>query len=168
MLLASSCIVASPPEYVDPLQTRPILDVGQAVPGTSQVLVVQNGQNVGFSVPVRSEDAGEDLRAVFFVDQGPGSPGIFQNSQIISASTYSDIMRNVTYTWPVPVLTPAGCHLLTLTVAHLSSFDPKHDSVLQSAKQGDAAIVNWWLNAPATGTPDSTLDNCPTKGAAAK
>ncbi|HEX3852495.1 MAG TPA: hypothetical protein VHW01_16110, partial [Polyangiaceae bacterium] len=41
VLLASSCVVAAPPEYVDPVQTRPVLDVGQAVPGTSQVLVVQ-------------------------------------------------------------------------------------------------------------------------------
>ncbi|HEX7453271.1 MAG TPA: hypothetical protein VF294_13340, partial [Polyangiaceae bacterium] len=116
MLLASSCIVANPPEYVDPLQTRPILDVGQAVPGTSQVLVVHAGDHVGFSVPVRSEDAGEDLRAVFFIDQGPGSAGIFQNSQRIPASTYSDTTRPVTFPWTVPTLTPAGCHLLTLTV----------------------------------------------------
>jgi len=169
MSLASGCIVANPPEYLNPVQTRPVLDIGQADPGTSQVLVVQTGEKVAFSVPVRSEDAGEDLRAVFFVDQGPGSPGIFQNSQAIPASTYSDTNpRAVTFDWTVPALTP-GCHLLTLTVAHRLSFDPKHDDVLNPKDQDDAAIVNWWLNAsPAPGIPDSTLVNCPTKGVVAK
>ena len=51
MLLASSCIVADPPEFLDPVQTRPVLDIGQADPGTSQVLVVQTGEKVAFSVP---------------------------------------------------------------------------------------------------------------------
>jgi hypothetical protein len=167
MLLASSCIVADPPEYVQPLRTRPVLDVGLAVPGTSQVLVVHTGDNVGFSVPVRSEDAGEDLRAVFFLDQGPGSRGVFQNSQRVPASTYSDTTRPVTFPWTVPTL--AGCHLMTLTVAHSSSFQADHEDVLDTQNHADdAAIVNWWLNAPAPGTLDSTLVDCPTKGAVAK
>jgi hypothetical protein len=148
------------------------LDAGQAVPGTSQVLVVHAGDNVGFSVPVRSEDAGEDLRAVFFVDQGPGSAGFFQNSQRIPASTFNDTARDVTLTWTVPVvpvLTPAGCQVLTLTVAHTSSFQADHEDVLDTKNHADdAAIVNWWLNAPDPGVLDSTLVNCPTKGAVTK
>ena len=172
MLLASSCIVADPPEYLDPVQTRPVLDIGQADPGTSQVLVVHAGDNVAFSVPVRSEDAGEDLRAVFFVDQGPGSAGIFQNSQSIPASTYNDTGRAVTFPWTVPTFTSPNptttCHLLTLTVAHRLSFLAKQDDVLNPLKQDDAAIVNWWLNAPDPATLDSTLVNCPTKGVVAK
>ncbi|HEY3668570.1 MAG TPA: hypothetical protein VGL19_21370 [Polyangiaceae bacterium] len=170
MLLASSCIVADPPEYLDPLQTRPVLDVGQAVPGTSQVLVVHTGEKESFSIPVRSEDAGEDLRAVFFLDQGPGSPGVFQNSQTVPASTFNETGRAVTFDWTVPKL-PAGCNLLTLTVAHGHSFDPKHNDVLRTDTKGaardDAAVVNWWLNAPDPGTPDSTLVNCPTMGVVA-
>jgi hypothetical protein len=169
MLLASSCIVADPPEYLNPVQTRPVLDIGQADPGTSQVLVVQTSQNVAFSVPVRSEDAGEDLRAVFFVDQGPGSPGVFQNSQSIPASTYNDTGRAVTFEWTVPPPPPPGpgCHLMTLTVAHRLSFDPTHDDVLNPKDQDDAAIVNWWLNADPTTDP-STLVNCPTNGVVAQ
>jgi hypothetical protein len=175
-MFASSCIVADPPEYLDPVQTRPVLDIGQADPGTSQVLVVKAGDNVAFSVPVRSEDAGEDLRAVFFVDQGPGSAGVFQNSQSIPASTYNVTNRAVTFTWTVPNnLTPVGgaagaggnCHLLTLTVAHRLSFDPKHDDVLNPKDQDDAAIVNWWLNTNPT-TDNSTLVDCPTKGVVTK
>lgn len=167
MLLASSCIVADPPEYLDPVQTRPVLDIGQADPGTSQVLLVQTGEKVTFSVPVRSEDAGEDLRAVFFVDQGPGSSGVFQNSQSIPASTYNDTSRPVTFEWTVPPLPLPGCHLLTLTVAHRLSFDPTHDDVLNPKDQDDAAIVNWWLNVNPTTDP-STLVNCPTKGVVAQ
>jgi len=173
MLLASSCIVADPPEYLDPVRTRPVLDIGQTLPPTSQVLVVHAGDKVSFAVPVRSEDAGEDLRAVFFIDQGPGSLGVFQNSQPVPASTYDDTSpRSVTFDWTVPALPSFGCHLMTLTVAHRSSFDTKHDDVLDSKDHADdAAIVNWWLNAPDPSdlvTPDSTLVKCPTQGVVAK
>ena len=173
MLLATGCIVADPPEYLDPVQTRPVLDIGQAVPGTSQMLVVHTGDKQSFSVPVRSEDAGEDLRAVFFVDQGPGSPGAFQNSQTIPASTYNETApRAITYDWPVPRMDP-GCHLLTLTVAHGHSFDPNHNDVLRTdttgAAKDDAAIVIWWLSVPPDATtPDSQLVKCPTMGVVAQ
>jgi len=177
MLFTSSCVVADPPEYLDPVQTRPVLDIGQADPGTSQVLVVHTGEKVAFSVPVRSEDAGEDLRAVFFVDQGPGSPGVFQNSQTVPASTYNETGRAVTFDWTVPALSSGNasqtdvqsCHLMTLTVAHGHSFDPKHNDVLRTdttgAAKDDAAIVNWWLNL--NPKVDSNLVDCRTMGVVA-
>jgi hypothetical protein len=142
---------------------------------------VQASQTVSFSVPVRSEDAGEDLDAVFFLDQGPGSAGVFQNSQSLPAATYNDRGRAVTFDWTVPTMPlttgsgmPITCHLLTLTVAHHHSFDPKHNAVLlkdakgetTGAAKADAAIINWWLNADPT-TP-STLLSCPTQGVVAQ
>jgi hypothetical protein len=163
MLLASSCIVADPPEYQDPVQTRPVLDVYGANPSTSRVLVVSTADQVPISVPVRSEDAGEDLSAHFYIDRGVVSGGLPQNAQTIAASTYADTTREVTFTWKVPVLDAGPCHLLTLIVAHRSSFLSTDNDVLDKDKAGtDAAIINWWVNVNAM-TP-STLVNCPTLG----
>ncbi|MEO8980149.1 MAG: hypothetical protein ABI548_11275 [Polyangiaceae bacterium] len=167
MLLASSCIVAGPPENRNPAQTRPTLDVYQATPSASRVLVVHTNDLVKISVPLRSEDAGEALRGVFLVDYNAGSLGLLQNSQDIAASTYADDGRQVTLDWTVPSLPPPGCHLLSLIVAHDSSFGSNPNYVLkQDAANRDAAVINWWLNDLDADGPNkiSALGDCPTVG----
>jgi hypothetical protein len=164
LLLVSSCIVADPPEYRDPLQTRPVLDVYQAIPTTSRILVVYTNDKVPISVPVRSEDAGEDLIAHFFIDYGTASPDIALNNQTIPASTYNDTGREVTFEWTVKVA-PPGCHLLSLVVAHRSSFLQMDNDSLDPAKADlDAAIINWWLNVNPSDDMVTTLTDCPTSG----
>ena len=165
VLLASSCIVADPPEYQSPVRTRPVLDVYQASPTTSQVLVVNHNDLVKISVPLRSEDAGEQLTGVFLVDYNAGSSGLLQNVQKIAASTYSNEARAVTLNWTVPSLPIAGCHLLSLIVAHESSFQANPSYVLNAdAAIQDAAIISWWMNVDVKSGPVSTLENCPTQG----
>ncbi len=135
-----------------------------ANPTTSSVLVVNTNDQVPFSVPVRSEDAGEQLGAHFVVDYGAGSSGLPQNTQTVAASTYADTSREVTWTWKVPVLS-SGCHLLSLVVAHLTSFEAADNDVLDPDKAvKDAAIINWWLNVNAPAESASTLINCPLLG----
>ena len=165
VLLVSSCIVADPPEYRDPVQTRPVLDVYQANPTTSRVLVVHTNDPVKVNVPVRSEDAGVDLSAHFFIDYGIGSTNVSQITQTIPASTYADTGRAVALTWKVPALS-VGCHLLSLIVAHRTSFENENNDILDPQKADiDASIINWWLNAnPASADDVSTLVNCPTVG----
>ena len=170
MLLASSCIVADPPEYQSPVRTRPVLDVFQATPTTSRVLVVNTNDLVRISVPVRSEDAGELLEGVFAVDYNAGSPRPPENTQYIGASTYADDQRKFTLDWNVPLLPSAGCHLLSLIVAHRSSFKDNPASTLKTdaAATADATILNWWMNVDADPSLASTLANCPTTGTPSK
>ncbi len=164
MPFASGCIVADPPEYRDPVQTKPVIDGFRANPTTSSVLVVNTNDQVPFAVPVRSEDAGEELSAHFFVDYGAGSPGLPQNTQTVAASTYADTSREVTWTWKVPLLS-ANCHLLSLVVAHRTSFEPSDNDVLDPDKADkDAAIINWWLNVNVPTASAATLVNCPLLG----
>jgi len=165
MLLATSCVVADPPEYQSPVQTRPALDVYQASPTTTTVLVVNTLDVVKISVPLRSEDAGEWLTGVFWVDSNTGFPGLLQNVQKIPPSTYANDQRAVTLDWIVPRLPRAGCHLLSLVVAHDSSFKTNPSYMLNAdAENRDAAIINWWMNVDVTSGPVSTLENCPTAG----
>ena len=165
-LLASSCIVADPPEYREAVRTRPVLDVYQAIPTTTQVQVLNTNDVLKISVPVRSEDAGEVLRGAFFVDYGVGSPGQIQNVQEVPASTYADDGRAFTLDWTVPKLANSGCHLLSLIVAHVSSFRSNPSYVLNNNANNDAAIISWWLNVDAPAQSASTLSNCPTAGIA--
>ncbi len=166
MTLVASCIVADPPEYRVPGRTRPVLNVYSAVPPTTKVLLVFTpkpgmGQStaVRFNVPIQSEDAGEYLRALFFLDYGtPGESKLL--GQTIPPSTYDNTGRSATLPW-VPTRVSAGCHFVTLVVAHTSSFQTNDDDHLDTAKADeDAALVTWTVNVDPTDNVN-TLPNCP-------
>src|SRR5690349_20710558 len=69
-LFAPSCIVADPPEYSSAVQRAPELDLYNASPAILKILEVTANQVVPINVPVRSEDAGEQLVALLFLDYG--------------------------------------------------------------------------------------------------
>jgi len=172
MLVTQSCIVADPPQYRDALRTRPLLDTYKALPPTQQVLVVHTDDPnaVKVSVPVRSEDAGEYLAGRLFLDYqvqpGPGTAGeLLLRPFRIPPSTYDDSSRSADAPWTPRPLTSPGCHLLTLIVAHESTFIGADQNRLDPAKAGDdAAIINWWVNVDPTTDLIHTLVNCPVSG----
>ena len=170
MLFSQSCIVADPPEYRAPGRTRPVLNVYSAVPTATQVLSVPSTSLVRFTVQVRSEDAGEGLKAVFWVDyqikesfDPPRRGESYVNSNVIPASTYDNTGRNVQVTWyPAMTGTGTGCHFMSLIVAHDSSFYQNDNLHLNpSYADDDAAIVTWTVNVNPPN--DDTLKDCPTK-----
>ena len=164
MLVASSCILAPPPAYRDPVQTRPLLEVYKAVPPITDIVVWSTSKpSVTFTVPVRSEDAGEPLYAHTFLDYGTSS---VQQLNIVkfAASTYADQSRTVVVKGP-PATTKDGCHVFTVIVAHLSSFSAEDGFYLDPNTAGDdAAIVSWWMNINAPENATNTLMNCPRSG----
>lgn len=161
MVIASSCIVADPPEYRDPVRTRPLLEVYKATPLISNIVVyTPNTPPINFSVPVRSEDAGEDLSAVTFVDYGTNVEK-FVNIQTIAASTY-DQSREIPLKWTP---TDDKCHVFSLIVAHVRSFLSGDGVHLDPDKAGDdAAIVSWWVNVNPPNNEVNTLRDCPRTG----
>jgi hypothetical protein len=169
MLFSQSCIVADPPEYRAPGRTRPVLNVYSAVPTATQVLSVPSTSLVPFTVQVRSEDAGEGLKGVFFLDyqmraslNPPHGRELVLNSNTIPASTYDNEGRNVKYTWSPAATQTTGCHFISLIVAHESSFYLNDNSQLNpSYADDDAAIVTWTVNV--NPPDDGTLRDCPTK-----
>ncbi len=163
MLCSTGCIVADPPQYRDPVQTRPVLDTASAVPLAAQVLVVDSDKKVGvnFTVPVRSEDAGETLFARFVLDYGAASEDTLL-PQKIPASTYADTSRSAKYTGWVPKANLKDCHVITLIVAHESTFTNRNFELLDPMKSGqDAAFLNWWVNIDPALDAIQTLKNCP-------
>jgi len=174
MLFAGSCIVADPPEYRAPGQTRPVLNMYSAVPTATQALVIDASTGahaaLSFTVQVRSEDAGEPLRAVLFLDYQMKA-GIDPNHKgedilvpkTIPASTYDNVGRFFTHTWqPMNV---KGCHFLTLVVAHRSTFQENVDELHLDPRYADddAALVTWTVNVVTSATDETTLASCPSR-----
>lgn len=159
MFAASGCLVAEPPEYQAPAQTPPILDLFRADPPLRQVLARPYDEPINFNVPVRSEDAGDPLLATVHLDWGfpEAAP---QNENIeISASTFDDQTRVITFDWEAKQQVSEGCHQLTLLVFHKSNLDFARQRSLDT---DDQAIATWWLNVLGpNNTVPRTLQNCP-------
>jgi hypothetical protein len=169
MLAQASCIVADPPEYRAPGQTRPVLNVYGAVPTATRALMVYPADatvGIAFTVGVRSEDAGDPLRALLWLDYqltpaNGQAGGTRQAAKTIPASTYDNPGREIQFTWH-PMVTEAlkGCHFLSLVVAHRESFLSDEDHLQPGAAEDDAAIVTWTVNIDPV--DERTLVNCPT------
>jgi len=186
MPCVQSCIVADPPEYRVPVQTRPVLNQFKATPEPSKVLVIYTTGRTGmptvgasFNVPVRSEDAGEDLRAILFLDyQVPRPEGATSSnkgqskivSQKIDASTYSSTGRAFAYPWvPDSANVSQGCHFVTLIVAHRGSFQGNDEDRLDPSKAAeDAAFLTWTVNVDPPTDAVNNLINCPTSTSTAQ
>lgn len=157
--LLPGCLQAGPPDYKDPAQTPPVLDLNSAVPSVLDVLNVDttSGETIPFNVQVRSEDRGVDLSADLYVDYGSSAQQVENAFATVPASTFSDTNREIRLTWTVPssaLLTP-GCHQLTLLVTHATNYPVIRNSA-------DVALATWWLNVDDDSQSPNTLASCPT------
>ena len=165
MAFASSCIVADPPQYTDPVRTAPQLNSYLANPSLSQVLAVYPGTTgATFRVEVQSEDAGEELSAVFWEDYNTNSSFSKAFSiQRIPPSSYGAGPRIISSIPFVPA-GETGCHPITLLVAHASTFLSSNATELDPKfAPTDAAILTWWVNIRPPADAINTLVNCPTQ-----
>lgn len=166
MFVSTGCIVADPPEYRSAVQTRPLLEVYKASPATTDIVVWSQasapmGAGITFTIPVRSEDAGEDLSAVSFIDYGTGRTARPYQASRYPASTY-DQTRNIEFKWLPTTTSTDGCHVFTIIVAHESSFKNQDTNQLIPERAGDdAAIVSWWTNINPPNSDFNTLRDCP-------
>jgi len=159
--MLGGCIIEDPPPYTEPKRTPPRLDLRQAAPLIDQVIVTRSGDNVAFNVPVASEDAGDPIQGILFLDLNLGNENALLKAKgiaFLDPSTLDDTMREPwSLEWQVdPGL--SGCHRLTLVVTHLSNFGDNY----KVKDKTDQAIAVWWANVNA---PDpQTLVQCPLAG----
>jgi hypothetical protein len=167
MTLVSSCIVADPPTYTDPGVTRPELAAYGAKPPVYLVVVVQSSDMPTFSVPVRSEDAGDQLVANFYLDYGT-SNATYLGNQLLPPSTYNDTSdREISFTWTTVAAfstqSQKGCHSVSAVVAHFKSFSMNTQHIEPDVAERDAALITWWVNVNPDPGALTTLLNCPTQ-----
>lgn len=159
-----ACLVDDPPPLVAAKKTAPFLDNSKATPGLDQLLVTNSGELVTFTIPVKSEDAGDPLWAILLLDYTPNSDVVEPAGPPapLPASTFDDTNRVVSIPVSVrPGITP-GCHRYTLRVTHQSNLVKGHsDRVINKA---DLAEAFWLANINVPPENAGQLVNCPSGG----
>src|SRR5258706_13391055 len=161
----TGCIVKDPPEFNAPVRTPPRLDLSQTLTRIDQIVQASTDPNqpenvVPFSIPVSSEDAGEQLSSYLFLDF---DPTVSSHAQIagadVPASTLDDLDRKFEFSWTVGPDVSKGCHQLKLLVTHELA---RHDD--KPVDPNDLAEVVWWANVNVDPANPNTLVDCPNLG----
>jgi hypothetical protein len=153
-----SCLVDDPPPYAAPKQTPPRLDTVKALPLMNQILVANKGESIPFLIPVESEDAGQKLSCLLFLDY-TGSGGWDRlDGTPLAPATLDDPPRTISLHWDVPNSIVAGCHRITLRVTHepnlnVNDFPSVYDT-------HDLAEAYWWANVGVDAASAGLLKDC--------
>lgn len=151
-----SCVVSDPAEYGVAKQTPPFLNANKASPSVLHTRLMGSGETLIVNVPLRSEDAGDELLAQLFLDRG-----VTGKQQLLS---FRDIppgkleeKRTISITAPIQTDKP-GCHAVSLVVTHKANLTEDN----QPKDDNDTAILTWWVNVDDDGT--NLLGDCPVSG----
>lgn len=154
LVAPTSCIVSEPAEYGVAKQTPPFLDAKNAAPSVLHTHKLSLGDTLLVNVPFRSEDAGEELRALLWLDKGVIGKKTLLNFREIPPGKLEDDKRSIDIPGDIQV---AGCHSMSLVVTHRSNLDNN-----EPVDDDDTAILTWWLNVADEG--QTLLGDCPALG----
>jgi len=160
-LLAAGCIVADPPDSSDPEKTPPLLLLGQADPPVYQVkgLSTKDGSPpLQINVPVRSEDAGDQLLALLFVNWNMGLEDSAVAKVLVGPSTFDDTDRMISAVWDYTEIPTRGCTQLAMLVTHYTNYDWIHSAYINPS---DVAIATWFFNVDDEPLGTNPLSGCP-------
>jgi hypothetical protein len=146
------CLVDDPPAFIQPKRTPPRLDHYRARPPLSQDINARDGELLEFSIPVASEDVGEQLVTQSYIGKR------LINSVAMPPSTLDDPEeRLVKFNYQVLRDLVGYCHVITLRVGHASTLPDANGPPLDPS---DVAVAYWdvIINFPSDGT---TTPVCP-------
>jgi hypothetical protein len=138
--------------------------MSQVVPPTYQLLSAEhNGPNIEFTIPVISEDAGDELWALTWINWGlEGEESI--NTKPLGPDPNAGMggagpkERPVYVSWRPDARVEPGCNQLTIFVVNERYADLDADVPTDFNK---AAMITWWVNVdPPTGLERDLID-CP-------
>ena len=156
----TACLVADAPTYGPPQKIPPVIKFDEVVPPPNRQLVKMDSTSLRLDVPLRSEDAGDDLLGVLWLDCCEEPRAKYFDQLELPASSF-DQQRVFQMVWQPDERVVKGCHALSLLLMHTESFDSNSQSNLPKAGAwSDVAVVTWWVNY----LPDdpSVAVNCPT------
>jgi len=159
-LSTTGCLVADAPTYGPPQKRPPVIDSQNVEPSPYEVVVFPpRSPAKTFTVPVRSEDAGEDLVGTLVVDwRLPSQEQVAD--QAIPASTFDKTDRKYQVSWRPDQSIQTGCgHTLTALIMHEENFDDGPDLPKPDAEDWDIASVTWQLNVEPT--TQGVIETCP-------
>ena len=167
-LLATGCLFPEPPEWEAPQQTHPPQLMDPVPSPTDIVSVISTlvnptggAGNLHIVVNERSEDNGEGLRAILFLNYNSelNAEVKFQNIFEV-APGHLEELKSILMDWPIPLRTDVYCTPLTLIVTHESNVDKSanHFPILAKGKGAeDISSITWWIAV----NPVSAIASCP-------
>jgi hypothetical protein len=174
--LMAGCVVPDPEKFPEPKRGAPVLQTERASPTLDEIKRVVIPSQETFSVPFRSEDAGERPVALLYLDLNtPGErflgsdafqqPSTFDDPEIRTFSVTANFEGGCGNRDVDDTTKEACCHRATMLVTHESNLvrldggPPKPDP---SRSVGDLATVVWWLAVAEQGREPYLLGRCPT------
>ncbi|HVR21418.1 MAG TPA: hypothetical protein VMS65_17010 [Polyangiaceae bacterium] len=145
--LATGCLVAEAPEYGPAQQRPPVVGWENVKPSPYELQTIDETLgSLDIRVPVRSEDAGDPLQGVLWVDYGNVSSRKRFDEKQVPASSFDDLERaySTTWIWDERVKKECG-HTLTLLLMHRSNYDDDKDIPNENV-EWDVASVTWQMN----------------------
>jgi hypothetical protein len=157
-VVVAGCVVSDPPEYGLVKQTPPFVDLSGASPAVFTVTSKSPGEVVSPSVDFRSEDAGDDVVALLYLNWSIAGKEDFQDINLLPASTFDQPRKASGISWPVEQK-DVGCQQLSLILVHRSGYNTLQKKPATGAQY---AIVTWWFNITDPQNPqDVLLTECP-------
>lgn len=171
-IAASTACISEPPTFEDTQRIPPfiIVEKTEPPPWVFRRLTVSEGTSQSFHVPFFSEDVGDRVQALVYVDVLPGdsrqeaelSTGLATDESApdsieeASPGTFG-VERSIDF--EITDFTP-GCHAVSALLTHASNFDPDHPNTILNKSL--VARVVWWFEVQ--GTFDVEVADCPTLG----
>jgi hypothetical protein len=180
LLSSAGCLVTTTPTYDAPQQTPPMLVAAAAIPALSQVQYVTDNvsdPDLRFSASVISEDAGQDVNFVAFIDYGsapaprPFTPDqVFPADDNLPAGTLEQGPR-ATPEVQIPKFNfafGAGPNDTIGGVCHTVTMMASHDSLRKGCPKciTDSSLLTWFVircpgdEGSTCSSPDVNTTNC--------
>ncbi len=158
----TGCIIPEAPEYGAPPQTPVFVEADSIFPNPTSLQHYQNapGQQVNLRMTVRSEDAGQQLISVLYLDY-KHKGGIYLDHKNYKPLTF-DKERVISWTRGLPELNIGQgpeCHTFTVTVFHDNEQNWDSDTNTQIGTPPDMASVTWFASFNDDGS--GLLADCP-------
>jgi hypothetical protein len=152
----SGCIT-EPPTYEDSQRIPPFIVADKVEPPLSVINRLPAGTtDTTVQVWFFSEDLGDSVRALAYVDLRPGESRVTADDVRDIPPSSFDEMRSVEL--DVSTLS-AGCHTVTVVLTHRSNLTAKNEV----SNKDLAARAVWWFEVPLTDS-DTLLKTCPQLG----
>lgn len=153
----AGCVVANPPDVQLPTKTPPVLNYVNAQPLITQIVQVPvelSATQLPFTVRVRSEDLGDSLAVLPYLDYNAPTQAVAGQTTFVDPSSFDDDQRVISVTLSKSSLS-LGCRQFTLLVTHT-------DNLVHGLKDdADKAIITWWLDVHSSSSTPATLESCP-------
>jgi len=144
-LLTAGCIVPEAPEYGAPRQTPVFVEADSIFPNPRSMQRYTNAESnqAEFRMTVRSEDAGEELVSVLYVDYKHKGGYYIDHKNYKPQSFEQERLISWTHAFPDSNIGQLPeCHIFTVTVLHASGWDFENNK--QIGTPPDLAAVSWY------------------------